>query len=398
MRKLIHALFYVVFAIMKPFKIYAYRTRFGIIRSIILEITTFIDWLSIFFNIQNNSMMLNWKVFKGNFIFGKAVMVVDYDSAAEALPKPLMKGNNFMGVNIVSASNNAFALNSGSLNQNPPLRDYFREGIDKTIFTESVRALDIDKVREQTQEIVEEWGKDPKMTHMYPLRSAATRIFFKILADTTISYEDSLSVTQNYIRRFGELSMFNGYVPWVNGLLGTRKHVRKDAYYILKNKYNIDVGTIDMTLFAAMFSIGTLVIQAVDFIQENNIDYKNLDYQHKRNFIYEAVRLWPTVTSVHRMLEDDEVVRVGNKDLNLTVGDEIDYPFICTNRDPKHFSNPDKMDLDRPAEEYEKVLSWSKGPHGCPGKEISILVSIVMLDAMAEHTDLSTLKIFNITF
>ncbi len=74
MRKLIHALFYVVFAIMKPFKIYAYRTRFGIIRSIILEITTFIDWLSIFFNIQNNSMMLNWKVFKGNFIFGKAVM------------------------------------------------------------------------------------------------------------------------------------------------------------------------------------------------------------------------------------------------------------------------------------------------------------------------------------
>ena len=397
-RKLFHGISCVVIAVLKPLKTYAYRTRFFFVRGLILEITTLIDWLMIFFNIQNNIMLLHQKIYGGNFLFGQAVMITDYDTTARDITKPLFKCNHFMGVDIIANQSSVFGMNAGSLNQCPPLRASSRAMMDATVFTEELAAQGYEQVKAECAGILEEWAADPKMAGMWSIRGTATRIFLKVLSGTLVSKEDADYSTKKYVTHFGELSIFGRYLPSVNGLLGSHKFIRKEAYFRLKEKYDIDMGIIDMTLFAAMFSVGTLLIRCVEDIQTWKIPYGELDYEKKRNFIFEVQRLWPTVTSVHRIVERDETVRIGNRELKLTPGDEVVYPFICSNRDESTFDEPKTMKLDRPAEEYERVLSWSKGPHACPGKEISIDVTLVMLDELARHHDLSRLKIFNPTF
>lgn len=380
-----------------PLKIYAYRTRFAWMRRLILEFTALIDFISIWVLVQNESMLLQWQVFGGNFIFGKAVMVVDHDSAAQAIVKPLMKNNNFMGVNIVSSNPDAFATNAGILTQCPPVRDQNRAYIDHHIFTEGVRRIDDAFVRTECAEILQEWKADPKMASTLGIRATVIRVFFKLLSRVTITKVDADFVTFNYMRRFVEMSMFSGYAPWMLGLLGTRKAVREDAYFKL-HAYGIDLQTIDMTLFAALFSVGTLTLRCVEDLRRFGIAYERLNPAEKRNLIFEAVRLYPTVTTMHRVLERDEEVVVRGRPLRLTAGDEIAYPVICANRDPKRFANPAAMDLHRPVDEYSQILSWSKGPHDCPGRELSILTTIVLLDTLAERFRLSDLVIFNPAF
>lgn len=396
-RKMLHAVSYVVIFLMKPFKVYAYRTRFPIIRGLIIEVTALVDFLLIFLNIQNNTMLMHEKVYNGNFIFGKGIALTDYDTIATDIQKPAYKCNHFMALSIISTDSSVFAINAGSLNQCPPLRGWTRKSMEDNVFTGDLLTHDYESLHALNREILEEWGEHPKMAKVFPLRGASTRIFLKILSGTTVSSEDAEAATFQYIRRFGELSLFNR-VPFVNGILGSHKGIRKDAYFMLKEKYDLDMMVIDMTLFAAMFSVGTLVIRCVEDIQSFAIPYKDLDYQMKRNFIFEAVRLWPTVTSVHRIVERDENVRIGKKDITLTAGDEVIYPFACGNRNAERFHEPAKMNLERPQEEYANVLSWSKGPHDCPGKELSIIVTILMLDQLSKRYDLSKLKIFNPTF
>ena len=383
--------------LLMPLKIYAYRTRFPLVQRVILEFTALIDFLLIWLLVQNESMLLHWRVFGGNFIFGKAIMVVDYDSAAHAITQPLMKNNNFMGVNIVSSNPDAFATNAGILTQSPPVRDMTREYIDRHIFTQRVRKLDEDFVRKECAEILEQWKADPRMASSIAIRSTVIRIFFRLLSQTTITKPDADFVTWQYMRRFVELSLFTGYAPWMLGLLGTRKRIREDAYFKLR-AYGIDLQTIDMTLFAALFSVGTLTLRCIEDLRRFGLAYERLTPAEKRNLIFESIRLYPTVTTVHRVVEREETVVVRGRTLRLTAGDEVAYPFICSNRDPSRFTNPTAMDLHRPAVEYEQVLSWSKGPHDCPGKALSIIVTIVLLDTLAERFRMSDLNIFNPAF
>jgi cytochrome P450 len=199
------------------------------------------------------------------------------------------------------------------------------------------------------------------------------------------------------MRRFVEFALFSRYFALILDLLGSHKSIRRDVYFKLK-AYGIDLMAIDITLFAAMASIGTVLIRAVSDIQRFGINYGALMLEQKRRFVTEVLRLYPTVTTVHRILEQPEIVRVCNRDLALTPGDEVVYPFICSNRDPRVFRDPDRIVLDRAPEEYDRVLSWSKGPHSCPAKEMSIVVTVVMLDALASRFPLDQLKIRNLTF
>ncbi len=396
-RRVLRPISFVIVFVLKPFKLFAWRTQIQFLKRLILTLAKPIDFVLILMNTQNEAMLIHWRVYKGNFIFGDGVMVTDYETTAEGIKQLSFRGNNFMGVNIVSSESDVFASNAGILNQNQPVRRLTRDYMDAHIFTESALALTYDAIRQKCDEILSDWSSDPKMTKMMTIRSAATRIFLKLLSDITVTEDDAKSVTFAYVRRFVELSLFGRYLQFISELLGSRKYIRKDAYFKLK-EYGIDTMVIDVTLFAAMFSVGTLVIRCVEDLQRFGINYKELDQQQKRHFIIEAVRLFPTVTSVHRMVERDESTRVCNREIQLTPGDEVIYPFVCSNRDADHFPDPTKMKLDRSAEEYDKVLSWSKGPHSCPGKEMSILVTMVMLDQLSEKHDLSTLKIFNPSF
>ncbi len=383
-----------VIYMMKPLKSWAYRTRFALIRRLILEFTEFVDWASIILNVQNQAMLLNWRANKrGNFIFGAGVMITDYDAAATALAKPLFKNNNFMGVRIVAGDNDVFATNSPMLQQGPPLRKQSRAYLDKHIFTEAVHALDYEAVRGACQEILDDWSSDPKMANWLVIRSVVTRMTLQLLGGKTVSHEEAKSITWRYLRHFVELSLFSRYFPFLAAVLGSRKRIR-EPYFKLK-EHGFDNLMVGMTLFAAMFSIGTIVIRCVENVRRHDVDYSSLDREGKRRFVIESLRLFPTVTSVNRVVERDEEVRVGRRALKLTAGDEVIYPFVCVNRDPKHFKDPDRFDIHRDAEEYDKVLSWSTGPHGCPGKEMSILTTMAMLDALAERFSLGQLRIFN---
>ncbi len=210
------------------------------------------------------------------------------------------------------------------------------------------------------------------------------------LDDILLTKEQSESITAAYIQRFGELSLFKRYLPFISGVLGSEKFIKKDAFYALRH-LGVRNTVIDLTLFAAMFSIGTLFIRCVGDIRRHEVEYSSLTPHQKRRFIIEAVRLFPTVTTTHRIVEAEESYPLGDTSVTLTAGDEVVYPIVCANTDDRAFSCPHAMDLERPEEEVDKVLSWSKGPHACPARDLSIQVTMVMLDALAEHTDLASI-------
>lgn len=383
--------------LLMPFKLLAYRTRLRWLRRLILEVTCFLDFAMVFADVQNPVMLLHYRIYKGNFIFGKAVMVVEHEKAEREIAQPTLRGNRFMGVDIVSNDPMAFVTNAGPIAAGQPTRGLIRGYIDREIMTERVRSFDADSLHAECAGILQDWSADPRMATMWPLRGAATRLFIRILAGQTLPKQEADDITFHYARRFAELSLFGRYLPVMLGILGTREGLRRDAYIPLR-KLGIDNLVIDMTLFAAMFSVGTIVIRCVEFTAANNIDYAGLRPHEKMLFVIEAVRLCPTVTTVHRIVEAEENVRMRGRDLELGPGDEVAYPFVCINRDPTRFSNPDAFRLDRSREEFARVLSWSSGPHACPAKDLSILVTVLMLDALAARFDLRRLKILSLEF
>ena len=230
---------------------------------------------------------------------------------------------------------------------------------------------------------------------LWPIRGTVTRLVLKVLAQKDLSRAEADRVTAAYLRRVGEFSLLGYYCLWMLGLLRSREGIQRDAFRPLQ-QLGVDNLVIDMTLFAAMFSIGTIVMKAVEFTATFDIDYASLTPQERVRFVVESLRLHPTVTCVHRILEEEETVDVAGKPLRLRPGDEVAYPFVCLNRDPARFANPDSFRLDRPTEEVEAVLSWSKGPHACPVKDLSVLLTVMMLDTLATRFELRKLKIFDL--
>ena len=380
-----------------PVKLYAYRTRFGLVRRVVLEVTSFADFLMVLANVQNETMVIHYGVYGGNFIFGKAVAVVDHEVAEREIARPTLRGNRFMGIDVVSNDPGAFVTNAGPITTGQPTRGLARGYIDTHVMTPRVRALDRDALAAECADVLRDWSADPDMATMWSIRGAATRLFLQVLAGRAPPKADADAITFHYVRRFVEFSLFGRYLPFLLGVLGTREGVRRDAYIPLR-RLGVDNMVIDMTLFAAMFSVGTIVIKCVEFAARHGIDYGSLGPAEREGFVVEAQRLSPTVTAVHRIVEEEETVTVRGRVLRLHPGDEVTYPFVCINRDPRRFTDPTRFRLDRPPEEVARVLSWSTGPHACPAKELSILATVVMLDSLAGRFDLRRLRIVNPEF
>jgi hypothetical protein len=109
LRRVAHVFSMPLIHLLKPIKLFAYRTRFEWLKRVILEFTTVLDWAMVFANIQNETMLLHLRAWKGNFIFGKAVMVVDHAKTAAEIARPNVRGSNFMGLNIVASQSFVFA-------------------------------------------------------------------------------------------------------------------------------------------------------------------------------------------------------------------------------------------------------------------------------------------------
>lgn len=388
---------YPIVLLLMPLKIYAYKTRFRWLKRLILEVTSLIDWLMVLACVQNPTMLIHFRVYRGNFLFGKSVMQVAHHTAAEEIAQPTLRGNRFMGIDIVSNDPASFVTNAGPITTAQPVRGLHRQYIDNEVMNARVRSFDLASLCTHCEEVLSEWVADRKMASAWSIRGAVTRLFLRILSDKMLPKSVTDDVTFQYTRRFAEFSLFGRHLPILIGLLGTREAIRSDAYIRLR-RYGIDNVVIDMTLFAAMFSIGTIVLKCIEFTRLYHIDYMSLSDHHKMSFVIESQRLYPTVTTVHRIIEEDESISVFRRSLRLVPGDEVTYPFACINRDPHVFTTPDEFRLDRGREEMQQVLSWSAGPHMCPAKDLSILVTILMLDTLASRFDLRTLKIFSPEF
>jgi hypothetical protein len=380
-----------------PAKLWAWRTRRLWLRRLLLEITTATDFAMVFANTQNVAMLIHQTAYRGNFIFGKAIMVVDHASADREIRQPTMRGNRFMGIDIVSNDAMVFMTNAGPISAGPPTRDLIRGYIDTEIMTPRVRSLDPESLRAECDEIVRDWSSDPQMAGMWQIRGAVTRVIFRVLAGITLPKAEADEITYNYARRFVEFSLFGRYLPSMLALLGTREGIRRDAYIPLR-KLGVDSLVVDMTLFAAMFSVGTIVVKCVEIAREQGIQYEKLGDSERMGFVIESLRLNPTVTSVHRIAERDETVQIRGRTTRLGPGDELAYPFACINRDASQFTESAAFRLDRPPAEVAAVLSWSAGPHACPARDLSILSTVLMLDALASRFDLRGLKIYNLEF
>lgn len=382
--------------LLRPVKLLAWRTRFDLLRRAILEVTAGIDMLLIFANTQNKAMTLHWEIYGGNFLFGKCVMVTGYDQAAAEIPRSRMRTSRFMGVHTLVNDPGVFASNAGPITTSQPARRVLREHMNREFFTPELTAPDFGKLMADCAPILREWSADPGMAvSLWPIRGTVTRLITKIIGKKDISRAEADAVTAEYLRRTGEFSAFGYYLPFMLGLLGTREGVRRGAFLPLQ-RLGVDNLVIDMTLFAAMFSIGTIVIKCVEFTRRYGVDYAGLSPAERVQFVVESLRIYPTVTSVHRILEEEETVEVGGAPLRLRVGDEVAYPFVCINRDPAHFTAPEAFRVDRAPEELAKVLSWSRGPHACPVRDLSVLVTVMMLDTLAARFDLRRLRIFDI--
>ncbi|MFW6353271.1 MAG: cytochrome P450 [Verrucomicrobiota bacterium] len=382
---------------MVPFKTWAWQTRHGWLRGLVLELTSAADFLLTGLHAQNPALIRTWDAFgRGNFVFGKALMVVDHAKAEREIAQPQMRGSYFMGLPIVGFSPSTFASNAGPISVSQPARGVLRAHLDEHLLKPHHREPDLGNMRERCAEALGDWVNDSRRDHFLCLRGAVMRVLTLLLADVALEKDEAERITTAYLRRFAELSAFSYYLPAVLSLLGTHEGVRREVYVPLKAK-GIDPLAIDMIMFAGMFSVGTILMKCVDHARDFDLDYGALSPRERVTFVIESLRLFPTVSTVHRLLEEPETVKLRGREITMQPGQEIAYPFVCIHRDTTVFADPEALRLDRPENEMAAILSWSKGPHVCPARDLSILVTVMMLDALAESAgDLREVHLRNI--
>ena len=355
-----------------------------------------IDTVMVIINIQNGALLLNFHAHKrGNFFFAKSLMVTDHAETAAALVRPQLRGSLFMGLPIVAYAPPALMINATPTAVSQPARGVLRRHMDAEVLTDERRHCHLGQMRAACATALQEWADDPKRDTLWSLRGTVTRVLSIILADIHMPKEQADTITKFYIKRFAELSAFAYFAPFMLGLLGTEEKVRNQCYLPL-GRMGMNPLVVDMVLFAGMFSVGTITMKCVENARKYDIDYAKLTESQRLAFVTESIRLWPTVSTVHRIVEEPEEVVVGGRTFKVEPGQEIAYPFVCINRNPSVFKDPEAFRLDRPQEEIDKILSWSRGDHECPAKRISVFVTVLMLDTLANAAgDLRNLKIAN---
>ena len=64
---------------------------------------------------------------------------------------------------------------------------------------------------------------------------------------------------------------------------------------------------------------------------------------------------------------------------------KIQANYAAANRDPVVFTDPDEFRLDRPKEELRRHIAFGKGPHVCPGAQLSRLEADIALNALLDN-------------
>lgn len=375
--------------LMKPLKVYAYTSGMGFPGRLIMQITAFFDFYSTFTIGKNEVLRLHQRVFKGNFIFNQGVMKVDYASIEREIQMPSMRRNILLGAS-VNGLGEAFSMNAPIISLGEPLRTQAREFLDAQVFLPDIMTLSHTAIRAKCAQILQEWVDGEKPADNVMMRSVITRMTIFLLEGVLIPKADSDRITGAYLKSTG-LTMLFRYFPFFLGLNQPEKRFKRDVQIPLQ-KLGVSNPVIDVTLFAAMLGIGSTFIQCVKDIKAHQIDFGQLDAEHKVNLVIEAARREPTVAGTHRIVETPEEIVIAGRKIILEPGELIIYPLVCANTDESVFKCPYLMDLNRSQAEKDKVLSWSKGAHNCPAKDLSIEITVAMLESLQEKVSLDTVR------
>ncbi len=398
MRRFFQALFSPLARILVPVRRFAWTTRSTFLRGLILEMLSVLDVLAVGLYVQNGALLLTQRAFGGgNYLFGKSVMVVGHAAAAQALVQSQLRGSLFMGLPIVAFAPGALMTNAAPTAASQPARAVLRDYMDAHVLTDAQRFRSVDEMRALCAHVLKEWCEDPKRDTMWSLRGCVTRVLGIVLTGIDVPKTQADRITAIYIRRFAEYSMFAHFAPFMLSLLGTDQSARGEVYIPLK-RLGMNALQVDMVLFAGMFSVGTITMKCAENAKKYEIDYGALSQRERMAFVIESIRLWPTVSTAHRIVEEPEQVELGGgHTITVKPGQEIAYPFVSVNRDPTVFDEPERFRLDRSPEQISNILSWSVGKHACPARDISIAVTVLFLDTLQEASgDLRKLDIDNI--
>ena len=98
------------------------------------------------------------------------------------------------------------------------------------------------------------------------------------------------------------------------------------------------------------------------------------------DFIEEVLRYDPPVKVAYRLaLKDTEVAGVA-----VPAGSVMTASLVGANRDPAHFDEPDRFDIDRP--HARDHMAFSKGLHACPGAPLGRMEARIALEKLLART------------
>jgi len=97
------------------------------------------------------------------------------------------------------------------------------------------------------------------------------------------------------------------------------------------------------------------------------------------NAIEESLRLEPAATLIDRYTTDD--VTLG--DVTIPAGELVTISLLGANRDPEHFDEPDRFDLERA--NAKQHVTFVQGPHGCLGLHLARMETAAALNGLLDH-------------
>jgi cytochrome P450 len=317
-------------------------------------------------------------------------MKVDYQSIDKEIQLPSLRNNTLTG-GAVSALSEAFATNVPMISMGEPVRTQVREYLDTHYLLPETMSLTSEEIQAKCAVILNEWVEGESPTDPFIMRSVATQITIFLTTGILISKQHSERATKTYLMGVLKIILFREYFAFLVGVMGIEKQLKKDVYLPLR-ELGVPNPVIDYTLFAAMISIGGLFIECVKNIRAHHLTFGELQPAQKTRLVIESIRLQPTVTTTHRVVESPENTTIAGKTVTLTGGDTLVYPLVCANTDERKFKCPHQFDLNRSQAEYDNVLSWSKGSHDCPAKDFSIQVTLAMLNTLNARIPLATIQ------
>ena len=101
-------------------------------------------------------------------------------------------------------------------------------------------------------------------------------------------------------------------------------------------------------------------------------------------YFMEGTRIRTSV-GIYRSVAATAAIKDGDRQVNVSPGEEIFLDCVTACQDPVAFPEPKKVKLDRPMDSY---IHYGHGPHHCLGVDMSTLASTTMLKTVAKLENL----------